>query len=457
MEIISLILSFLVTITIGWSLLNIIFHKKNPFALFEKLAFSYGLGMGVVTLQFFIYHFLKIPSTRLTLLIPWIPIAAAGLFFIKQPAPDAGRKERFSLFEKLLLCGISFEVIFAFFKALIRPLESFDSIAIYAVRAKAIYLAGGIAPDFFTKLTHSFPNPDYPLLIPISEAWVYTLMGGINDLLVKAIFPMYFLSILVIMYFFLKRFISRKFALIFTFLLATIPQLKHFATIGYADFALAFYYSIATMLLYLWMREKKTPVLLISALFMGFAVLTKNEGTALCLVNFLILSIFLAKNLKAPIIRQVFIYLFVAGIITIPWFALKLSAGMDNEILQFSSISLERLSDTFKNPGRIGVIFYEFQKQFFGPKKWNILWILFFACLALNIKKAFSPNIKYMSLAILFILGLYGGIYLFIPIDRPIQWHLGTTVSRLLLHFTPLIAFWLGLMTNEKLENNISG
>ena len=69
-------------------------------------------------------------------------------------------------------------------------------------KAKIIYLAGGINKSFFTDIAANFQgaHADYPLLIPLSEAWVYTFLGSFNDILAKAIFPCFYLSFIFVFY-----------------------------------------------------------------------------------------------------------------------------------------------------------------------------------------------------------------------------------------------------------------
>jgi hypothetical protein len=87
---------------------------------------------------------------------------------------------------------ISFEVLYVFFRTLIKPMESYDSIAIYALKSKIFYLEKIIPPDFFRNFASFVPHIEYPLLIPLAEAGLYTFLGSLNDLLVKMIFPLYY-------------------------------------------------------------------------------------------------------------------------------------------------------------------------------------------------------------------------------------------------------------------------
>jgi len=452
MQILLLTSCLAVTILIGWSLLNIIFYKKSsPFCLPEKLALSYGLGLGAITFQLFIYYFFKIRFNVLNITAFWIPVFILGLFFAKSTlAPLDKSKEKLSLFEKFLLYGISIELFLAFFRAFLRPLESYDSIAMYAMRAKIIFLNGAIPPNFFNEISLNYPHPDYPLLIPLAEAWVYTFLGNLNDLLVKIIFPIYFLSILVIFFFLLKRLTSRKPALLFTFLLASIPQFNHYATIGYTDSALGYYYFVGTVFLYLWMREKNTRFLILSAVFTFFAVWTKNEGIVLCLINFILLFLFLAFNFKKRLFKHTLIFTMIIIVLSAPWIITKFTMDLDNNYMQFSNLSLERFSSMFNRPDRLRLILYEYQKQFLGPKKWNIFWIVFFVIFIINFRRSFFGYQKYLILPVFLAMLFYGSVYLFVTVKGYIGWQISMALNRLLIHFTSVACFYIAIMCHER-------
>ncbi|MEE8359807.1 MAG: glycosyltransferase family 39 protein [Candidatus Omnitrophota bacterium] len=451
MEISLLLVCFFVTITIGWSVLNLVLREKGGAVLLEGLSLSFGIGMGAVAIEMLIFYFLRLPLSLINLVLPWIPVALCSFIFSKRTITlNSGARAKLTLFEKLLLAGIVFQVALVFFRAFLKPLESFDSIAMYAMRSKIIFLGGMIPRDFFTDITLRIPNPDYPLLLPLVEVWIYTFLGSINDLLVKAVFPAYLLSFLVIFFSLLKRVISRTGAFLFTFILATIPQFVNFATVGYTDIILAYYYSIGMIYLFLWMKGRKTGDLVIAGLFSGFAAFTKNEGIMLFFVNIILLLLYFVKNLDREMLKKAAVYVLVVALIAAPWAFIRFSNGLENDLLKFKEMGAERFVDIFKRLDRIPVILYEYQKQFFGPKKWNIVWILFLGLFVLNIKRAFNGDLKYFSLSIFLILFFYGSVYMLIPVDGPINWYIASGVSRLFIHFVPIAVFWLALLCGQK-------
>ena len=67
-----------VTVLIGYSILSIILGRSGLFSFREKLALSYGVGIGAASLQMLIYYFLNIHYTLMNLLVLWVPVVAAA-------------------------------------------------------------------------------------------------------------------------------------------------------------------------------------------------------------------------------------------------------------------------------------------------------------------------------------------------------------------------------------------
>ncbi len=442
------------TTAIGWSVLNMITFRSGGLRALLKAALGYGVGMGLVAFQIFLYYFAGWRVTLSTVLLPWLPLVAAGLFLfrpaVSEKAPGA---KSLSLPEILLALGISFQALLTFFRAFLKPIESFDSVAMYAMRAKIVFMGGGIPPNFFSEMAPSMPNPDYPLLLPLAEAWTYIFMGGINDLLVKALFPLYFICLLVASFFLMRRFISRKGAFIFTFAISSVPQLAAFGAVGYADVVLTYYYTIGAGCLFLWGRERRARDIIIAGLFLGFAIFTKNEGMAMFLASLICLGLYLFTDARISSLRTLFkalpfvlIVLIIAG----PWLVARDHYDLKNNLLRPDKTGSNLLATAYENLDRSIVILYEYQKQFFGPKKWNIIWIIALVLFALNIKAAFSGGLKYITLSIILILMFYASVYILMDVEGPVNWYVASGVSRLFIHVLPLAVFWIAHLAKDR-------
>ncbi len=453
-------MSIFAAIFIGWGILCLISFKNTKLFFLEKLAISYGLGFGFISLEMFIFHFFSLKFSVFSILIWWVPLIAAAVYVSSRSGRlNVGYGKvivtPFSFLEMFLVCGISFEIIYAFFRAFIKPIEAYDAIATYAIRSKIFFMDRMIPPDFFYNLSTFFPHPDYPLNIPLSETFVYMFLGSLNDQLVKAIFPLFFVSILVILYFAVKRISGRTTALLLTFLLATIPQFNNFATNAYHDVPFAYYCFAGTLFLLYWFKDTKSlGCLCISAVMTALAGWTKNEGFVYCVANILLFLIFLFLNrrvIKKKDVLSAFLYVGIILLVLSPWLWVKLSANLINS--DVGSTTTSQLN-VFKQSHKIWPIFYEFQRQAFGPKKWNLIWIICIISAVVYRKKIFSESQRYATISLILIISGYVFAYL---VGQDDIWHMvGTTWSRMTMHFLPLAVYWLALLFNKtELEKEV--
>jgi len=450
MEIIRLAVSLILAALIGWNILFWIIRRDRSFSLAEKCALSFILGIGVLSAQMFIYSLLRIRFSIPSLLLPHLFITVINYFlFIRTaPAGSALPAPRNEAIDIALLGGIGFQVFHAFFKALIKPMDSFDSIGNFAFKSKMFFLEKYVPYELFLDRSIDIAHPDYPLLIPLSEAWVYMFLGRWNDLLVKALFPLFFVSLLVILYFALKRVIGKRLALISAFFLATIPHFLNYATIGYADFALTMFYTSSFFYIFLWISYKReNKYLILAGLLAVFAVWTKHEGVFFLLINMAIVTFFAILNWKRVNKSEwigIAFFLIVPALLTLIWFVYFHSIGFSNEFVNKETL---RLSVVLKNLNRVPLVLYEYQKHVFGPKKWNISYFVFLLGLIFYFKTSLRRDFKYITLSILLALAGYGFFYIITPLE--IKYHLQTAGSRLLIHFLPIAIFWIGYLAKE--------
>jgi len=455
LELANLFLSVLFFTFVGANILYLMLPGWRGLACLEGIAISFGLGVGCVTLEMLSFHMLNLRFNIRDIALPWVILIAVNaiLFFRKKKRMELLKLEtkKFNLLEVVLSLGILFEVSYAFFRALIKSIEAYDAVAIYAIKSKIFFLARGIPHDFFTGLANNFPHPDYPLNIPLAETFMYLFMGNLNDQLVKIIFPVYFVCILIVLYFAVRRFASRTYALIFTFILATIPQFNAYAANAYLDLPFAFYAFTSALFLFWWLVDRKNaPFLIVSAVMAGLAGWTKNEGLMYCAAYIMLAVIFFIFNIR-KISRKdlacLFLYIVIIAAILTPWLYIKSASHLVNT--DVGKVDSKVLS-IWKEAYKLKPIFYEFQKQLFGPKKWNILWIALILSIIFNIKGAFRGIGKYIAISLALVVGGYVFIYMASPID--VTFFVKKTWSRFLLHFLPIVIYWLALILKEDIK-----
>jgi len=325
-------------------------------------------------------------------------------------------------------------------------MESYDAVAHWAMKAKILYFSKGLKLDIF-----SGPCPkgvtitcDYPWLWPFAQNYIHNFIGRFDDFASKMLGPFFFVSCLMVFYSILRKIsLKRSRALIFTFFLASIPHFNNYASTGYADLVLGFYYSAGFFYLYLWFDKNEKLYLFISAIFTALACYVKCEGILLAGVNALtFLSFILSGSGKDrwERIRDFAIYIFILALLSLPMFLLRqiTCANLSNHTVNIKALSNFRL----ENFSRISSVMYAYQKQFFNIKSWNLTWVLFIISvfLALNRGALFKKELRPIAIAIGIIFFAHASVYIMSPaVEEDLR-----TLSRLLLHFLPLVIFFIG-------------
>ena len=188
---------------------------------------------------------------------------------------------------------------------------------------------------------------------------------------------------------------------------------------------------------------------MISAVLLGLAGLTKNEGLVLALIcwGVLTLHMLLDKHKQGRWIHWKLwvcyglILLFIQG----PWLIYRHSLQVGNDVVNRQAIAA---SFTWSTLQRIGPILYHYQSQVFGPKNWNIVWIVFLGSLLCRFRRILQSQVMYVLIPILLTSFVYTSVYLFTP--RDVVWHLKTSASRVSLHLLPLVIFFLAVLYAEE-------
>lgn len=433
---------------VAWGFIEVL-DSRRVLTVAEKLPLAYMLGLGTVAWGMLVLQLLGKPfgpSWLLTLLLS-VGIPSILNYGRRKKYPQIivqPRKlrlaERRSKVDILLLVGIGLEIGFAFTRALLLPMEDFDAVTNWGLKAKAIYLAKGIPLSFLTNREYATVHADYPLLLPLVESYVYFLLGHVNDFAVKWIFPLSLTACVIAFYASLRRLtLDRTACLAFAFTLVSIPQLVFNATNAYADILIATYFGMGFFYLFLWIRQRNDLFLGLSALLTGMAGLTKSEGMILCLVNLFVLvwSANRERSLdRLQAWRQVLLYAGVLATVLLPWLVFRFSMKAQNDYLH--ELRVEHVLQ-WETVMRMRAIFYHYQGQLFNFKSWNLLWLAALGLFFFRFKRIFRSDQRYIFLATALTLSIYTSIY-FITFND-VTWHLKTSASRLLVHFVPLVVF----------------
>jgi hypothetical protein len=451
------IIGILILTIVGYSFLYLI-NKSIEFSVFQKWSISFAFGTGLLALTMFFMMLLGLNSR-----ISFIPILVLSMtVFInkklwKEIMVDFKllfsyvKNFRFNLLKIICLSILILEVVYMIIFWLIYPIYAWDAVALWDARAKYFYYNGDLGYLLFLK-EHPRLHPSYPLLVPMNLTFFYSIFFQYHHFS-KIIFIFYFLFLFLFVYSSLRQCkLNSTYSLLISSLFTITGNFFFHGIIAYADLGLTFFYTTSTILLFFFIKTGKKSYLLNSAIILGLMAWVKEEGIILMLLNIFILIIYqiVLKREKKIQFKDFFInnlYFFISFLIYLPWFLIIIIFNLQSDfIYNFSKFDLNAITKDLK------IIFVAVIKELLNYGNWGFLmWPTIFLILMMKMKLLFkNPNFLLFIFCILHFF-LYILVYLITPL--PLEWHLGTSLDRMLLHLTPIFCFLVGILLSENPKN----
>ncbi|MFC1511041.1 glycosyltransferase family 39 protein, partial [Candidatus Margulisiibacteriota bacterium] len=432
--------------------LTLVFRNKAV-SILERLGLSFGLGIGLITIIMFAVNLfnLKLSYSLVNIIIALIAVPAL-IWSISKRFPFLGlpKIERLRKIEYALLGLISLKIAYVFFEAIIKPVFNFDALWRHSLIAKAIFTDG----TFQTPLTLTLLKTNPPFT-SLAQAWIFFGLGSWNQMLGKIVFPLLFLSLILVFYAGLRRYYSKYHSLIFTFLLSALPFMVFHATSAYADFPQAYFYSIGTLYLFLFIKDefKNISDLIIASLFLGLNIFVKRHGIYLAGMDGLILLIALSFNKKINLRTKANYVLALVGLILIiaaPWFyfhqpLVKEIAG--NLAVPFSQAEITAETGLPPVSERLGPALKTFRDKMFFFGNWHLAWGVIVLSLIFFGRKIFkTPLVYLLAIIALNLCYTFAGLTL---LDTYRFLRDGTLLNRMMLYYMPLVILFCALAMEE--------
>ena len=406
----------------------------------EVVSLSFFVGMFFISLQTLVFYLYDIPlSFKNVVALPAVMLLLIIARYVSRPERlketlISRENNAWTGFEKCLMAGMIFQFLWIIFLTLPVPIHSHDAVANYALKAKMLYFSGMVPEGFFRFGEATVSHPDYPPLLPFIMNWIYTFTG-FNDVTVRMIMPVIYLMSSVLFYSLLRRIFDRKYSLLTVFILATIPQFYDYATIIHTDLVLTAFVTCALTYFVLYIRTGIKIQAILSAFLFGAALWVKNEavvfaGAFVLLFAVLILRSDAANRRKTS--RDMVSALVTLTVIALPWFFVRFFHAVLNSDINPMNVTGGRILQNIKD---IPVLLDLFQQEVFGPKKWNIFWIIMASCMIWKRKVLWkNENFYIMAFLLITAAGYFAGFML--TTGNNLFFYVNTTISRFMLHFT---------------------
>lgn len=422
----------------------------------ERIALGYGLGLGLATLVMFCLSAIGIliSAQAIAIALAFVAIVLGavlwrckpGTLVLRTESVNSGYKgdsQKFHTWKRVLAMVIATTVLLtilaSFVIALYWPICSWDAMAIWGVKGKAIAASGTI-----TSLKYGVHH-HYPLHFPLMISLASLLDG---DKLVKTLLSLTFAALLAVFYSNLRRFCGPLTSWLATLALATTPLLLEHSTIAYANLTLSFYYVTSVLYLLNYINRGELGFLLLSGLMAGIAAWTRPEGPLLLGLNALVLLIF---SLRRRALRSTLLYILPSCCFAFPWivysrYILKTS----NPFWSYAIAAITSFLTGHVDWDKLAMILRYFGQTVGVYARWGGVWIAFLAMVILCIDRL--KHHSYLLLTILLNVAAVIFMYYATPEINPLSWWLRTGFDRMILHFFPLLVFAAALLTQGKKE-----
>ncbi len=449
-DLLNLSFALLAPMALGWAALTCLPGHKL-FYRGEKLFLSFGLGFGMLTLMMFYFSVLKIDFSPLKIFLSCaVPLVAVlRLKAIRgegvSPKGTSRTGEAYFPFDIFLVLLIVVSAAMVFLLNYIYFEDVWDHWAVWGFKAKIYFLHQRIPFERFAEFATVWGNWDYPHHVPLMEAWIMLNLGYWNDQLPRVIYPMFLIGLMLCVFYYCRRYIPRTMSLMAAFWVISLPGLQSRAVGAIPEPILLFYYIVSLALLFRWMETKDRTLFVLSAVFAGLMVWTKNEGIIYGLMNWLVLGIFLYKEKKGLHPARAFIiYPLIALAVTAPHLISKFVLGLSNIHINTANLSPSSLLHNFQHlPAAVYFLFFYF--VFFAY--FNVIWVAF---LIVWIRSLMLKRPFYQGSYLFFLIALHMLLIIFLRLIDPNIFYLLDAMSRLLLAPAVLAVLHIFLLESRR-------
>jgi phosphatidylglycerophosphatase A len=311
-----------------------------------------------------------------------------------------------------------------------------DAYTLWNYKAKVIYYSNSAASESGKGSFLEGPYRHYPLNLPMMKAWTAFFMGRWSESFVNLNSAILFTCLLTLVYTTLKKAAGKMPAMIFTYILASIPVLLYNVIGGYADMAAGYYFLAASVTLYYWHKTKRKRFLIFTGVLSSIAMFTKNEGIAIVFPALLLTFLFYLLYARLSWRHTLgYIVLFAASTVLI-LFWLQSSQALS---------MIARISGVNDN---LFVFHDEAVGHFFGnlfnSGNYNLFWGGIILVLLLKWRSILKTEARFFLIPSLLSFGAIVYVFLF---TENVKWLLNaTTFNRTMLLVIPLLTLSAGFL-----------
>ena len=432
----------------GYGVLALLVRQKTRLSLTEQIAFSWLLGIGAVSLLLWIFG-LFVHGVLLPGLVSIICLSLGFLGWrqiVPLPFPRRGPKP----LEIFLWIIIVIEIAIVFYLSFVHTL-GWDGLLNWEIKAHYAFANGGVIPaTYFSDRGRAFSHPEYPLAIPFTELWLYFWLGEADQFCAKAIFPIFYVVGIFLLVALGKRLAGRTWiGLCVAAFLFFVPQITvevGSAIGGYTDFPLSVFYLATIGYLFCAVKPRNDAFFRLYAACLALLPWVKRDGVILWTVAaacglFVILAT--KKSYR-------YLLAFFPGVLIICGWRFYLNAMHAPQGSDFLPVNLQTFASHLY---RIFPLLSALLAEIDDLPTWSLFWFVVAVGIGYLLRRMRDPRVLVLLTALIVPIVLYLSMYVFSSWPNYLD-HVGLSMSRLLMHVTPVGFLITMLAISRRSEKN---
>jgi hypothetical protein len=416
-----------------------------------KISLAVGLGFGITSCSYFLALLMvgpKLPGV----IIPEFGILVSLIFVYlyagKVQAPDKIEKNEDMAFldprlKRILSVGFYSVLILAFTNfvnmGIHLPHGGWDGWAIWNLHARFIFRGGEYWRDAFSGLMAPNHHPDYPLLLPLAVVRCWSYIGRETQAVPMLIAMLFTFATAGMLCSGLTILRSRSQGILASLILLGTTIYIVLGTNQLADIPISFFFLASMVLLFLQERFPENYGLsFLAGAMAGFSGWTKNEGLLFLVALFAasISVIYFAQNRKVHMKQLTYLVLGSMPVLAIIIY-FKMNLVPANEIIYGQA--QEEIIGKLMDYKRYMQILKTFLVKTILTLPYVLLLLFYPLFAGIKIEDKSKISVLTASIALTLMMTGYFFVYLITPYD--LDWHLRTSLPRLLAQLWPSILF----------------
>lgn len=445
---ILLIVIFLLPILIGAMVVHLLWPERDFKILVFKAFLGIGVGLGLSSLLYFLYLFL-LAGQRWFIFIELAIFLVLSFIVIQKerkqgwpPLPRLDFTHTHTILSILALIVFLISLASTASYLLRRKQGDWDAWMMYNRAARFVYRDQTQWLESFSPQMDPIFHADYPLLLAMNIASGWNTLGTETPRLPMIQSALFAIGCLGLAVSALASIKSTGQAALGLIILWGTPALVDEGARELADVPLAFFMLATVALIYFYVLQKKSTLLVLAGLTAGLAAWTKNEGSLFVIAVGVGLAVafFKEKPFRALIFYALGLAFPFAIVLYFKLFLAPPSDVLSNGLTQ----SLHQILDPARHHQILGK-FWGLATGFGGWTGASLpigvfpILLIYFLLSRSPIKKEHRPAYRAgITILVVQALGDYA-VYLISPYD--LTWHLGFSSLRIVLQVFPLITF----------------